>query len=590
VSIALRYGAMFLSFGAALASKEIALGLIALIPLLDWLVVSANDPTRLRRNFWRLHFPLIAIGLLCLTIWLLAQPGQRPEKAALSVVAQTTRFLETLGFYAQMIVDPYQPNPLRGAYYDASDPSWFRVALGALAMIGVLFAAFKLRARRPRAAWALLFGSIMLAPASNLIPHSLVYLVAERFIYLPLFGVALALGVVLMSSSARLQRLLAALAALFLISWGVTTFVRCRDYESPLRFWSAAALTTPNNPVVAGKLAKVLIDRGRYEVAETWLRRALKHDKRLRLVAEHVSDQLRLLQLWVRRHADAPPEDLRHIATYLDQLVMRAPEEPSVHGLELSGIALELDLRYPAARRRLRLTMPVVLETLGQAQSAVGQDQRGLANLRAAARIAPRSASTRYSLVIAEARALQLEAAVQTLHDASRLNPDAPATSELQKLLEVAKPRVERLRELGFAGPPSVRETPDTEAKRSPDAEGQRSPSPELQRSPDAGGQRSPDAQLSPAQEAEAHRLFAELFILLKVRGRALAHLRQLVLLAPGDRSARSMLALTLAASGRREEALAVVARARRDFGNEPGLDTLQAQVEEQLRARGANK
>lgn len=66
--------------------------------------------------------------------------------------------------------------------------------VGILIVIGTLFSAWFYRRRNPAVAMGLIFPILALLPVSNwILPISV--LMAERFLYLPLFGVALALGI-----------------------------------------------------------------------------------------------------------------------------------------------------------------------------------------------------------------------------------------------------------------------------------------------------------------------------------------------------------------------------------------------------------
>jgi tetratricopeptide (TPR) repeat protein len=111
------------------------------------------------------------------------------------------------------------------------------------------------RFRSPRTALALAWMVATLAPHLGVLP--LDTFVAERFLYLPLAGIAALIG--LAFDYFRRERLgAAAILALPLLSFG-----RTGDWRDETRLWTAAARTEPGNAFARFALAEALYAEGR---------------------------------------------------------------------------------------------------------------------------------------------------------------------------------------------------------------------------------------------------------------------------------------------------------------------------------------
>lgn len=539
--IALSVGA-WASFCASVLCKEMGLALALVLPALDRLILNRDDPEQWRRNVRRHHMPLSVLSALYVLAWVLAQPAHAAPARADGLAARLVTIFETLGHYIEMLIQPYQPSAQIGAFFQPATPSWMRMTLGALALTGTCAGIVALRRRLPGASWGLLVFGVTLAPVSNLVPHGLYYLAAERFAYLPFWGLGFAACAAIDSRSPALRRLLFGLLGTLALSWSVTTFVRSFDYGSELRFWRATAATSPNNPFVQENLALALLQRGQLGAAERRFARAFEQAKRLKLRDRQLSVQLGKLRLLLLRTADTRPRELARIRRFLEALLaaLERPGHPAAGplSLELEGLRLAVAPALPEVQRELRKSARLIFELLGQTNSALGNDAQALHQLGRAQRMAPSSASTLLNLTLALARAQQLERARAALAGARETGLEGPVVEEVGRALDLAAPRIARLREL------SDRTAGKADATR-----------------------------------ATEHQLRAELFVLLKARGRAIDQLQKLVELRPTDRTARAMLALTLASVGEIGDAKRVLARAREELGEDQGLRELEREV-----------
>ncbi|MHC4974181.1 MAG: tetratricopeptide repeat protein [Planctomycetota bacterium] len=224
-----------LAFLGALLSKETAVFFPAAVFLVD--LFRRADLQPLRRWIWYGVYAMTAFAYV--VFWVAIVAGGRPENVGhlggewwggsygMTVLTMTKGFLH----YARVIAFPVHFT------IDYHVPVSTGVGAGEIVAILILAAIVAAAIRGgPRSRLALAWFFLALLPVSNLI-RPIGIPTAERFLYLPLVGVALWAGPVL----ARHRRLAAAvLACLF-----VLTFARSRIWRSNDSLWLAAEKVAP---------------------------------------------------------------------------------------------------------------------------------------------------------------------------------------------------------------------------------------------------------------------------------------------------------------------------------------------------------
>jgi tetratricopeptide (TPR) repeat protein len=264
----------------ALLAKETALGVLvpALVVATSW-PASAAMPSRTSRAARVIEAAVLA-GVLALYALLRAAYGtDGVGLSAFSISGEAlVRMPGALGWYVSKLVWPYPravfpPEQLGGAF----------VALGGMAsllLVAGFVAARGSAWRAERSALALAVGGLVLPVAVALTPFA-TSPVAERYLYLPSAGACLLMAL-LLARAAR-HRLLVGLshlpavvilAAVVALPWGWTTSRRLVLWDDPARFWSAAAETAPDSPVVFINLGQSLKAAGRLPEARAAYRRA----------------------------------------------------------------------------------------------------------------------------------------------------------------------------------------------------------------------------------------------------------------------------------------------------------------------------
>ncbi|MBN94659.1 MAG: hypothetical protein CL928_11400 [Deltaproteobacteria bacterium] len=156
------------------------------------------------------------------------------------------------------------------------EPSGFSLA-GLATPLGLLAVALAALRWRPMVGLGLLWFLAALMPTSQLVP--LQNLQADRYLFLPLAGLALALGALFPSvdlQAPKVRRTSAVIAAVVVMALGSTTWSRAVVWRDSLRLWADVVDKQPALERGHAALAGVLAARGQAEEAEEVLGAALQ--------------------------------------------------------------------------------------------------------------------------------------------------------------------------------------------------------------------------------------------------------------------------------------------------------------------------
>ena len=222
-----------LLFALALYGKEVAVATLPLALLLadSWLGSPLGRRGRKIQNRLFLAFLLAAGVALAPTLRDLLQPAAIADnvdgayetfQASLATAFANFLHVPRLLFFPARLQIDYAIEPAHSFF----DP---RALLGLLVGLLWIAAAFALKRRAPVAAFGLAWVLLLFIPTSNLLPlHHII--VAERYLYLPSFGLCLAAGCALHSALGSRASLLAVLTPLLVLG-GARSFVRNQDWK-----------------------------------------------------------------------------------------------------------------------------------------------------------------------------------------------------------------------------------------------------------------------------------------------------------------------------------------------------------------------
>jgi tetratricopeptide (TPR) repeat protein len=260
----------------AVASKESGIAAPAVLAVYWWLF-RRDEP----RAFWQVA---VGGGAAAASAFLAARFLLEPATSAIFEAKPqypggsfaTAMAIEPriLALYAQLVVLPVNLCADYGIYSVRHLP--LPVALAILAVL-VAAAVFAIRADR-RMALAVALIVLPLVPVSNLFP--IYRAAADRYMYLPMAGVALAVGWLLdgpwLAARPRLREkaLIAAMAAIALLGYGCIE--RQKVWASPLALWEDTFRKHPLAYTAASGLGEALRDVGRLPEAERASREAIR--------------------------------------------------------------------------------------------------------------------------------------------------------------------------------------------------------------------------------------------------------------------------------------------------------------------------
>ncbi|HEX6276244.1 MAG TPA: CDC27 family protein [Polyangiaceae bacterium] len=264
--------ALFLGLGL-LAKESAAAGALALAAG-TW-VAHAALPRKQRATRSLVELAPVGVVLAGYAALRVAMVGLAGEVEPLGALVRLRTVLEALGTYAAMLADPLRPRAVIGRL-GATSPG--ALAAG-LAIVVLLVALLRFRARvgaRSATGLALALGALL--PVLHVVPIPLLTLTADRFLYLPAAGLALAVA-------PALDRFLAARRARWAAAVGVAatlavvTFGRVATWSDELEFWVQTYLETPKtNGAAATELGNVYYRAGLFEDGYLLSERALRYD------------------------------------------------------------------------------------------------------------------------------------------------------------------------------------------------------------------------------------------------------------------------------------------------------------------------
>jgi len=232
---------------ALLAKDAAAIGLAVMLPLADLLL----RPMAERRAAMVRALPLVAVGLLATA---LAAGALVDRFSPGAIAAATTGHMHGYGeslrttlasvlTVARLLIVPATLSADYPIHIPASlgDP---RPLAGLAILVAWVAGAIGAARHAPVAAWAMAWVLIMYLPVSNLVPLTQ-FFVAERYLYVPSFGVCLLAALGLDAVRRRAPPAAVAALALLVAAGAVRSMARVPDWRDALSLWESAAGAIP---------------------------------------------------------------------------------------------------------------------------------------------------------------------------------------------------------------------------------------------------------------------------------------------------------------------------------------------------------
>lgn len=393
----------------AYLAKETAIVLPAFVAVEAW--VAAERPAldlKAARRVLVVAAPQLALALAYLaarSVWMPIAGGTAPPTALRPLGAHAALIFETLGRAAVLCFAPVRltlgEGTLRfehGTQFLFSVPY---VALGGVMFVALIAGVIATRRRAPGVAMGLLLFCITYVPTSNIVPTRLVTMFSDRFLFFPLFGLALALGVALQRWSAR-PRLVAALGAPVVLLLGIGAVSRAHDYSNRRSFWKRELALNPYNITAHTIESEFLIEDHQYTKGLHQLAQADALAQRYDPTPDRILvPLLNALELLAKLTPDADQAKLRKLDAFYVQALH--PERYAVARFSAGGVRGALPLRSRSAARALRRLRPRVLAGHAELASRLGENRVALDAARKTLASCPNCAATasRAALVLA---------------------------------------------------------------------------------------------------------------------------------------------------------------------------------------------
>ncbi len=265
--------------GAALSCAVACLSNVvaAVIPLL----ITAWDLLTLARPKWRkILYGTAALWVIGAATVLIKKLGDHPPLTEPSQVLSGPWLLLILNVYWLNLKSLFWPAQL-AVHYGLPSPEGFleaAVILGAAATVLTCLLLWTLR-RRKLMLFGVVWFALALAPTLQIMPHHIAR--ADRFLYLPLVGLAVAaamglrpLGNALRSRTARVGMISAGVLGLLLLS--ALSARQVRTWPDSYTLWEHCVRVAPDNAFAHSSLADNLARRGQFRRAVLHYQTALR--------------------------------------------------------------------------------------------------------------------------------------------------------------------------------------------------------------------------------------------------------------------------------------------------------------------------
>lgn len=355
----------------ALFAKEVGIAALAAIAVLE---VRRNAPLRGRSGTLALHLaPGIAAAAIYAAFRLHATGGAGPTAAfaEASGLARALAPVQVLGANLLMLLDPLRPRLQIGLARLVS-PLYVAAGVAAIALL-VLAVRRGVRNRWPDGVWAgLAFGAAGLALVLQIVPIHVSIVAADRFLYFPLAGLAIALAVGAGRLGPRASRIALAASLVAAPVLGASTVMRNVDWRDELRLWRTAVETTPTENVLPRlELANVLTRGGLYREA-------------LRQVEQALPQAPAHLRTTIQSNLAGLRSELGEYDAAAEALRALAAAEPGIalHRYNL-GVAEARRLRFDVAEAELKQALRILpgYPEAARALGTIGEVRRDLAAL-----------------------------------------------------------------------------------------------------------------------------------------------------------------------------------------------------------------
>ncbi|HEX7601278.1 MAG TPA: hypothetical protein VF316_06715 [Polyangiaceae bacterium] len=255
-----RWAAMAL-FGAGLLSKEVAVALLPALLAFEFRSASGGLRERLAtaaRRVW----PMVAVFAAFMIVRQAVLSHQTPTDTL--GASRILIIFQSIAVFLEMVLDPLHPQTQIGRVM-SPEPLVAAAGLGVVTLL-IFTCIHRFRGWAPRivAAAALALGSLL--PVIHIVPIANNVIAADRFLYLPLAGLAIALAALASGFHRVVRRVLLVAAVAGLATFPFATNRRNEVWSHEMRFWALTIRETRwDNVYPRLEFGRVLFRTGRFQ-------------------------------------------------------------------------------------------------------------------------------------------------------------------------------------------------------------------------------------------------------------------------------------------------------------------------------------
>jgi len=367
----------------------------------------------------------LAIALVYLAIRARFMPVRPHEHTGLPLGAHAEEVLETMGRFAVMTFFPHDLSVQQGLLEEVDGALVFHpiyIAIGLAFVVGLLLLIGVMRARRPGIAIGIGFYLFMLLPTSNVVSTDMTTMLSERFLYIPMLGLSLAVGTVLVSLSSSQTKLFAVAGsscAVFALVLGIVAARHAADFADERDFWNRELALHPRS-----------LEALRFKIGDESL--AKNFDRALELTARAQQTAVRYyhgagyeldfivqgVQLLLVKIPDHDTKALRAVDRFLESVLDRRSTgaELALGSVHIS-VALE---NQPTTRTRIDAQRPLINGLRAATKSRLVEDAMAIDLSEEAHRECPGCLQIARMSALVAARAGQYDRGLRFLDEAAR--------------------------------------------------------------------------------------------------------------------------------------------------------------------------
>jgi hypothetical protein len=248
-------------FGAGLLCKEVAVALLPALLALELSSASGGLRERLAAAARRL-WPMSAVFVAFMTVRQVVLPHQTAMDTLHA--SRILVIFQSIAVFLGMVLDPLHPKTQIGSVM--SPEPWVAAAGFGVLVLLALACVRGFRKLPPRVVAAMALALASLLPVIHIVPITNNVIVADRFLYLALAGLAVAMAALESGFPRVVRSAILVAAAAGLATFPFATNRRNEDWSQEMRFWALTIRETRwDNPYPRSEFGRVLFRTGRFQ-------------------------------------------------------------------------------------------------------------------------------------------------------------------------------------------------------------------------------------------------------------------------------------------------------------------------------------